>query len=389
MKEIHLKIGERFNTRFGELEIIDIGVYNGHTNYKIKFLNTGNEKWTQKQYIEKDEIEDELAIELNFCNKIYSTKSSGEIYVFKEFKRGVPSKGKHLGEKLYKVKFLETENIDYFPKKNILVGCCLDRKKEREKIENILSKVYTNKLGEEFNIIKYYNSNKVKIKFSKTNYETDVKLCHALTGSVTDKYSPTQYKFYMGEGPYNQSNSKFVIGICHKMHHRCYNKKDTNYCNYGAKGVEVDERFHNIQYFCEWYYNFKEKYYKENKQNLDLDKDILSNINHLENKVYSPETCLLIPSILNVALAGEGVKCGVYRQNKVYRIDYGLRKYYKNFKEAKMEYAKNKSILWKIELEKYNFSKNIKKILLKYDFSWYWVWENMTEEEILKNFYNI
>ena len=48
---------------------------------------------------------------------------------------------------------------------------------------------------------------------------------------------------------------------------------------------------------------------------------------------------------------------------------------------------KNKKILWEIEIAKYTISEEIKKILLQYDFSWSWIWENMTEEEIINRYY--
>ena len=57
-----------------------------YTLYKVRFLNTNNEKWTQKQYLDKDKIEDEIAIEQEFLSKIY-TCSYGEIQVFTEFRK--------------------------------------------------------------------------------------------------------------------------------------------------------------------------------------------------------------------------------------------------------------------------------------------------------------
>ena len=57
----------------------------------------------------------------------------------------------------------------------------------------------------------------------------------------------------------------------------------------------------------------------------------------------------MIPKILNIVLAGDNLKCGIYYKKNKFKIDYGLVKYFNTFKEAKLEYAKNKKILWEIE----------------------------------------
>ena len=59
-----------------------------------------------------------------------------------------------------------------------------------------------------------------------------------------------------------------------------------------------------------------------------------------------------------------------------------------SFREAKLFYANKKYEQWKFLIEQYKIPTKQKEILLKYDFSWFWVWENMTKEEIINNFYN-
>lgn len=99
--------------------------------------------------------------------------------------------------------------------------------------------------------------------------------------------------------------------------------------------------------------------------------------------------CLLIPSEINCFLAGDHPTCGVYKTKKpnYYRVDALLSLYKNSFKEAKMIYSEYKKYIWKKEINKYNLPKQIKDILLKYDFSWSWIWGNMTEEEIFNKFY--
>jgi len=59
-------------------------------------------------------------------------------------------------------------------------------------------------------------------------------------------------------------------------------------------GCTVDSRFIQFQDFAEWCNNQPEYFYS----NVSLDKDILSN----HGKLYSPETCSFIPTLLNKLL---------------------------------------------------------------------------------------
>lgn len=61
------------------------------------------------------------------------------------------------------------------------------------------------------------------------------------------------------------------------MHRRCYNSKDSNYHNYGGRGIEVCKRWHNI-------HNFIEDMYPSYKEGLSIDR-----INN--NKGYSHKNC--------------------------------------------------------------------------------------------------
>ena len=111
------------------------------------------------------------------------------------------------------------------------------------------------------------------------------------------------------------------------------------------------------------------------------------NINHLETKIYSPETCLLIPSELNCFLAGDNVLSGISVKlddnlNIKYNVSFiqkGIKYEYLNystFKEAKEVYAQEKYKIWKELIKNYNLPKELKEILLSYDFSWNFVVKN-------------
>jgi len=72
------------------------------------------------------------------------------------------------------------------------------------------------------------------------------------------------------------------------MLRRCYDPK-SHIKHPTYKNVTVCKEWHNFQVFAEWFEaQHKEEWY-------ELDKDLLSR----DNKIYSPETCLLIPCSLN------------------------------------------------------------------------------------------
>lgn len=84
------------------------------------------------------------------------------------------------------------------------------------------------------------------------------------------------------------------------MLERCYKEK-VRYMYPTYIDVYVCDEWHNYQIFCEWYY----QHYKEGYQ---LDKDILVR----GNKVYSPDTCCLVPSEINKLFTKTNAKRGEY-----------------------------------------------------------------------------
>ena len=81
------------------------------------------------------------------------------------------------------------------------------------------------------------------------------------------------------------------------MIHRCY---DPYYINEHLTYIDcyVCEEWHNFQVFAKWFY---ENYYEIKNEKMNLDKDILIK----GNKLYSPETCLIVPERINTLF----IKC--------------------------------------------------------------------------------
>lgn len=109
-------------------------------------------------------------------------------------------------------------------------------------------------------------------------------------------YRPTIYGIgYLGEGKYKPSNNG-EITHCYRVWRaiiqRCYDekfhKRQPTY-----KDCRVSEEWLNFQNFAKWY---EENYYEIEGEKMQLDKDILIK----GNKIYSPSTCIFVPSKINV-----------------------------------------------------------------------------------------
>lgn len=79
---------------------------------------------------------------------------------------------------------------------------------------------------------------------------------------------------------------------------RCYNPNNKNYKNYGARGVTVSEDWFNFSNFKKWF--LENNWDINSDERLVIDKDILS----VGCKIYSKDTCLLVPHTINTIFAG-------------------------------------------------------------------------------------
>lgn len=192
-------------------------------------------------------------------------------------------------------------------------------------------------------------------------------------GNVFNNLVPSVFeKGYLGIGKYNSKDYNDIYKKWQNILNRCYNLKNISYKYYGALNVTVCDEWLNFQNFAAWYEGNSK--WNINNYKLEVDKDILFNVNHLKSKVYSPETCLLIPADLNGFLMGDNKKSGVQNRNGRYRVQITYNNLYKSlgtfdsFKKAKEIYAQEKYKVWINELMKFNLPNKLKEIFLKYSF---------------------
>lgn len=160
-------------------------------------------------------------------------------------------------------------------------------------------------------IIKYNNHNDIWIKFENGYICKHRKYTDFKKGNIKNLYSPfVASKGFMGDGKYASNTHPLIYEKWNKMLDRCYNKnkfkKAPTYID-----CEVCDEWLNFQNFAKWY---EENIWDE--KHLVLDKDILIK----GNKIYSPNTCVLVNSRLNNLYARKVV--GSKRGNCVIGVHY-------------------------------------------------------------------
>ena len=172
-------------------------------------------------------------------------------------------------------------------------------------------------------IIEYRNAKDIDIYFPQYNWTfKHGRYSHFKEGS---DICPYEKRFrgigYLGEGEYKTRENNKETRCYHewmKILQRCYDSSyQEKYPTY--KDCIICDEWMCYQNFAEWYYN---NYYTINNEKMEIDKDILCK----GNKIYSPQTCIIVPQRINKLftksnkLRGD-LPIGVYynKQNKKYR----------------------------------------------------------------------
>ena len=211
---------------------------------------------------------------------------------------------------------------------------------------------------------KYKNRYLYKGHFEGYDKELIFRMWEASIGKIWNPDKPDEYGFVVGK----HQIDKYIYNVWKKnMERRCYYPNFPVYSLYGAKGIKVSDEFKNYTFFENWY-----KTNWDGISKLEIDKDVKSNG---ECKVYSPETCILIPEAINTFISTLGEMKGIEEvqnvNNNTYCVHYRRRykKVNKNFKtldEAKV-FKKNldKQYL-ELLLSMYSLSEDIQKALRNY-----------------------
>lgn len=176
--------------------------------------------------------------------------------------------------------------------------------------------MYKCKTGEWMQILDYQGKFKVTIKFLDWfGYVTVANMDNIRKGSVKNPYHILANGGYFGAGPYVASRCMNVYKVWDSMLRRALMHKN-NGSHQLYNNCSVCEEWRNFQIFADWYI----KYVSSLNPNYSyqIDKDIFQW--GLVNKIYSPQTCCLIPDqlndLLNVAEHGTGNGAVIGEQTK-------------------------------------------------------------------------
>lgn len=234
-----------------------------------------------------------------------------------------------------------------------------------DKHTSLVGKRFKNKQGDYCTVVEYISATNIVIEFDGyLNNLKQVSLSALQKGSFKNNYKPTIYgKGYLGDGKYQGSKkdgTDFVYGVWNNMLARNYDpytqSKQPAYI-----GCSVCDEWLCLQNFADWYMN-----HPSYGLGYNLDKDLLGE----DDKVYSPETCTMLPPDLNVMISGStasknGMPLGVNKVDNGYvaRLSKGkdgreYLGYYKTaeeahntYVEAKERFVKNNALKWANRIE--------------------------------------
>lgn len=169
-------------------------------------------------------------------------------------------------------------------------------------------------------VTNYDSANRVTVKFEGYNYSACVRSDSLRKGTVRNPMLPSVYGVgFSGVGDYRvKSEGKHTkqYTAWREMLKRCYSSTLHNR-RPSYVSCEACPEWHDYQVFAEWF----DRQLQSGCADIHLDKDILKH----GNKLYSPDTCTLIPGDINSLL----IDCKAARGNHPVGVFWNkqLRKY--------------------------------------------------------------
>ena len=165
-----------------------------------------------------------------------------------------------------------------------------------------IGEIRTMNCGYKAEIIEYKNANNITVRILETNeIIKNVIYKNFIKGAIKSHFSPTVYNWgIIGTESITDENGVILKSykVWNSMIGRCYgkvyHKRNPNYI-----GCEVCDEWKFFNNFKKW---FDENYYTLDNEDVQLDKDLICNNLGMNNKLYSPNTCLFIPKSINVKL---------------------------------------------------------------------------------------
>lgn len=238
-----------------------------------------------------------------------------------------------------------------------------------------VGKIFNLNAGGSCTVISFKDKGSIVVEHNdEYRFSSKVEFAQLKRGTVKNPYTKSVCGVgYIGVGthkPYNKGVASKSYLVWRGVLKRCYSNKEYS-ANSSYLGCSVSTSWMNFQNFAEWYENHD--YYG---LGYELDKDILVR----GNKVYSSETCCLVPSIINMAVvspSGGGVTGVTVREGRknafeAYTKEGGVNRYlgaYPTLEEAFIVYKDRKESYLKSLAEEWrgNVSEEVYHALISWD----------------------
>jgi len=179
----------------------------------------------------------------------------------------------------------------------------------KEKYEGAVFK--TNNYGD-VEVTEYIDSHNITVKFLNTGAIKNTTASALTTGILKDSEVHDTHKYGVMDIPKSVGRGGRCDPLYKKwngMMQRCYNPKN-KINNPAYEACTSSETFRHFSKFKSWYYS----QIGCEQEGWHLDKDILIK----GNKVYSEDTCCIVPPEINVALANNKSVRGYFPQGVIY-----------------------------------------------------------------------
>jgi hypothetical protein len=228
------------------------------------------------------------------------------------------------------------------------------------KLIDRVNETSVNNRGSTMVIKEYNNADDIVVRFIENGYMVKTTYQRFKIGTIKNPLDKSVCGVgFFGEGDYkgtlNGKRTK-VYNTWVQMIHRCYSeklqKKQPAYIGYS-----VAEEWKCFQVFAKWY---DENFYEIEGETMELDKDILGK----ESRIYSPDTCIFVPKIINTLIKkrqDRELPTGVTKindryQSHCYNVDIGKNEhlgYFDTVEEAFQIYKEYKEVVIKKVAEYY------------------------------------
>lgn len=187
--------------------------------------------------------------------------------------------------------------------------------------------------GTDVKVIKYNNKEDIEVELLDSGNHVSVRLDALRRGSIYNPYYINKYGGYFGEGPYTKNNHSKLYNSWMKMLNRVSEYGRSNPKNNSYINASVCEEWKCYQNFALWYDTYLNSLNPEFYNEYQIEKDIKQR--GLIHKIYSPETCCVVPASLNYSITYEAssinnkiiesdLPVGVHRQGNKYLINLSI-----------------------------------------------------------------